>query len=594
MCGPTANNGDCSAARSILSQALAVSLQHPKSAHALLQMGLCAAQMGQTQISHEQLRELWWRYPLSSESLEAEKLLTQKPDPAFMPTMEERFQRGMSMYNKGALNKAVQELEKVEELSRNSFHYYKSQITIAKALVRLKKYDQAEVILQKLIEISSSQQDEAWIWLGRTYLRHGKGKDLEKLVKTLPINRLTGDQQAQLYVFYGIWLEDHDRWPEALAAFENAAHVAQGPSRKVEALWKVGWIQYQREQFPEAIRIFHQIIHATTDSRSLSLKHMQSQAWYWLARSEDHLGRVALANQHLGQIRQASPMTYYGQLAQVKLGVREDALPSEEELVSNNLQGKNIPLQLLQDEHFQKLQALRDVQLSSEAIKELEQVYSRHGSDTEAFSHVMALAGEIRAYDIGIRLAMRHFGQTVRSGTLDEASPAWSGAFPMGYHSIIQAVVPPHVDPFLVSGLIREESLYSARVVSPVGAVGLMQLMPATAKRVARQLKLSYPEFFPNSLYMPQYNIQLGTHYLGQLLKEFGGNIIHSVAAYNAGPRAVQQWIAKHGHRPGDEFVELIGYRETRGYVKRVIGSYRIYRMLYGKSCGPVSLDRFC
>jgi soluble lytic murein transglycosylase len=164
----------------------------------------------------------------------------------------------------------------------------------------------------------------------------------------------------------------------------------------------------------------------------------------------------------------------------------------------------------------------------------------------------------------------------------------------MGYQNIIQSVVPQHVDPFLVSGLIREESLYSPRVVSPVGAVGLMQLMPATAKRVAQQLNLSDSRFVLDRLYQPQYNIQLGTHYLGQLLNEFQGNIIYSVAAYNAGPPAVQRWMAKNGHRPGDEFVELIGYRETRGYVKRVVGSYRIYRTLFGQACPPISLDRFC
>ena len=97
-----------------------------------------------------------------------------------------------------------------------------------------------------------------------------------------------------------------------------------------------------------------------------------------------------------------------------------------------------------------------------------------------------------------------------------------------------------------------------------------------------------------DQLYQPRHNIQLGTHYLGQLLEEYQGNLMYSLAAYNAGPKAVQRWIAKYGHRPADEFVEFIGYRETRGYVKRVLGSYRIYRALFGKACPPISLDRFC
>ena len=164
----------------------------------------------------------------------------------------------------------------------------------------------------------------------------------------------------------------------------------------------------------------------------------------------------------------------------------------------------------------------------------------------------------------------------------------------MGYQALIQSFVPKHVDPFLVSGLIREESLYSARVVSPVGAIGLMQLMPTTAKRMANHLGIRDWDYDQGGLKEPRLNIQLGTHYLGQLLNEYQGNILYAVAAYNAGPQAVKRWVRQNANRPSDEFVELIGYEETRGYVKRVIGSYRIYRMLFGKTCPPVSLDRFC
>jgi soluble lytic murein transglycosylase len=542
----------------------------------------------------ESFRELWWRFPLTSESREAEKWLVQEKNPVFAPTIRERYQRGRSLYNGGALRRAVKELQNVVAVSENAPHYFQSQFMLAKAWVRLKQYDQAEQALEELTQSGSSGQEDAWVWLGRTFLRHGKGEALGDLVKTLPLDRLTGDQQAQLYTFYGIWLGDHDRWSEAVEAYEKAGQVAQALPKKIEALWNVGWIQYQREQFADAIKIFLKIFQKTTNLDSSSFMHAQSRALYWLARSEEHVGQAPQAAQHFEQLSQAYPLTYYGQLAQARLSSTEEKSPSWPMSVSSDSERKGVPAHLQRDVHFQKLQALQTVQLFKEAVKELEKVYSLYGSDVEVFPHLVSLAGGLEAYDIGIRLAIRHYGQTVRAGTLPSASPAWSGAFPMGYQHIIQSVVPQHVDPFLVSGLIREESLYSARVVSPVGAIGLMQLMPATAKRVAQQLNLSNSRFVFENLYQPQYNIQVGTHYLGQLLNKFGGNIIYSVAAYNAGPHAVQRWLAKNGHRPGDEFVELIGYRETRGYVKRVVGSYRIYRALYGKSCSPVSLDRFC
>ena len=417
---------------------------------------------------------------------------------------------------------------------------------------------------------------------------------MANLVKTLPVDRLTGDQQAQLYTYYGIWLQDHDRSAEAVLAYRKSGQVAHTLSRQLDALWRTGWMHYQSGQFAKGITILKHIIQKTKKPHSLSLVHAASRALYWLARSQEHVGRVARARQHWQQLSQTSPLTYYGQLAQSKLGSNGRTPQAWTILPPNDSKGIGVPAKLEQDIHYQKLQALKSVQLFKEAVQELERVYVRHGSDERVFPQLASLAGWIGAYDIGIRLAIRHFGHTLRKGQLPSGSPVWSGAFPMGYQTIIRSFVPLHVDPFLVAGLIREESLYSARAVSPVGAIGLMQLMPVTAKRVARQLNLSNSESQPDRLFHPKHNIRIGTHYLGQLLNEYQGNIIYSVAAYNAGPQAVKRWRIKNGHRPADEFVELIGYRETRRYVKRVVGSYRIYRTLFGKGCPSVSLDRFC
>ena len=128
----------------------------------------------------------------------------------------------MALYKGGALKKAVREFQQVVVISPKTPQFFHAQYKLAMALVRLKRYDQAEKTLQMVSRSSSSRQADAWVWLGRTYLRQGKGKSLAKLVKTLPADRLTGDQQAQLYMFYGIWLNDHDRWAEAVQAYQKA------------------------------------------------------------------------------------------------------------------------------------------------------------------------------------------------------------------------------------------------------------------------------------------------------------------------------------------------------------------------------------
>ncbi|GJL57491.1 MAG: murein transglycosylase [Nitrospirales bacterium] len=585
---------DCEAALSMWSQALSVQSDHPQSANAFFQMGLCSAQVGQREKAIEIFRELWWKFPLAPERVQAESWLRREVGSLFLPSREERFKRSMALYNGGDLKEAVQEFEHLTSLSPPSPQHFQVQYTLAMALVRLKRYDQAEAILASLSRSSSPRRDDAWVWLGRVYLRQGKGPELEDLVGALSIEKITGDQQSLLLTFYGIWLEDHARWLEAGKTFRRAAAVAHTLMQRLDALWRVGWIHYQQKQFIEAIGMFREIIQAVGTPQTDSSLHAASQAVYWLARAQEHLGEMEPARERLRKLRRNYPFTYYGQLAGIRLGPTEFSTKQWAVLTSTDTMNVEIPAHLQQDIHFQKTLELRTLRLHKEAVQELEFVFARFGADPKTFPQLVSLASEVGAYDIGIRLSVRHFGGSLRKGQLHASSSAWLGAFPMGYQRVIQSFAPKDVDPFLVAGLIREESLYSARVVSPVGAIGLMQLMPETAKKVGRQLGLENSDSDRNALDKPNRNIQLGTYYLGQLLNEFQGNIIYAVAAYNAGPQAVKRWIRQNGHRDPDEFIELIGYRETRGYVKRVLGSYRIYRTLFGDGCRGVSLDRFC
>jgi peptidoglycan lytic transglycosylase len=245
--------GNCEAALSLWSQALSIKSDHPKSPNAFFQMGLCSAQMGQREKAIEIFRELWWKFPLAQERVQAESWLRREVGSLFLPSLEERFKRSMALYNGGALEEAVQEFQHISSLSPPAPQLFQVQYTLAMALVRLKRYDQAETILTSLSRSSSSRRDDAWVWLGRVYLRQGKGPELEALVGALSNEKVTGDQQSLLLTFFGIWLEDHARWLEAGKAYKRAAAVAHTLTQRLDALWRVGWIHYQQKQFIEAI-----------------------------------------------------------------------------------------------------------------------------------------------------------------------------------------------------------------------------------------------------------------------------------------------------------------------------------------------------
>jgi soluble lytic murein transglycosylase len=133
------------------------------------------------------------------------------------------------------------------------------------------------------------------------------------------------------------------------------------------------------------------------------------------------------------------------------------------------------------------------------------------------------------------------------------------------------------VEPGLIYALMREESGYSPTAVSITGARGLLQIMPETGERLARDLALA--NFTTDDLFAPDVNMQLGSHYLRELLERFGDQKSAAIASYNAGPGAVSRWL--DSSLEDDEWVESIPYEQTRAYVKRVLRSLHVYRVLY-------------
>lgn len=133
---------------------------------------------------------------------------------------------------------------------------------------------------------------------------------------------------------------------------------------------------------------------------------------------------------------------------------------------------------------------------------------------------------------------------------------------------------------------MRAESRYKADVVSPVGAMGLMQLMPYTGEQVARMLEMK--SFQPNQLLDPETNIRLGARYLQRLHDKMNGQIPLIAASYNAGPHRVAAWLRSSGRLDLDEFVEHIPFVETRNYVKKVVHNYYVYSNLYSKNSKPL------
>ncbi|MGB1091955.1 MAG: transglycosylase SLT domain-containing protein, partial [Oceanobacter sp.] len=136
------------------------------------------------------------------------------------------------------------------------------------------------------------------------------------------------------------------------------------------------------------------------------------------------------------------------------------------------------------------------------------------------------------------------------------------------------------IDSLWATAIARQESAFKPEAMSPVGARGLMQLMPSTARQTSR--KHGLPLKNTAQLLDPEVNIALGSAYLGEMLKQFDGNRAYASAAYNAGPHRVTQWLEERGHLPLDAWLETIPYEETRNYVLNVLA----FRVVYAERAG--------
>jgi soluble lytic murein transglycosylase len=143
------------------------------------------------------------------------------------------------------------------------------------------------------------------------------------------------------------------------------------------------------------------------------------------------------------------------------------------------------------------------------------------------------------------------------------------------------------VDPALVQGITRQESNFDPEAISGANARGLMQLLPTTAAQVARRINTPHQLAWLQA--RPEHNMRLGSAYIGQMIDRFGGHWPLAIAAYNAGPARVDEWLQTFGDPRGNnismlEWLELIPFGETRNYVQRVLENVVVYRALAGQA----------
>jgi soluble lytic murein transglycosylase len=200
--------------------------------------------------------------------------------------------------------------------------------------------------------------------------------------------------------------------------------------------------------------------------------------------------------------------------------------------------------------------------------------------------HLLNLAGDARSAHALARTSLR---RELSGRVTSETRPIWELAYPLAFRDAIEKhCTTVKLDPDLLQALMREESALDPQALSWAGALGLTQLMPYTARAVARRLNIG--NVTPRRLLDPDLNIRIGSAYLADLVDRWDGTHEYALASYNAGAGAVSKWRRERPALELDEWVEEIPIAETRGYVKRVLRSYNTYQLLYARDRREVTV----
>ncbi|EIC29671.1 MULTISPECIES: transglycosylase SLT domain-containing protein [Methylomicrobium] len=297
--------------------------------------------------------------------------------------------------------------------------------------------------------------------------------------------------------------------------------------------------------------------HIAAAVSDLTLEELKEARWqYWQARAFEVAGQAAEARSLYMQA--AKDRSFYGFLAADAVSQPYFLADTPVPLAANDL------AELAAEKDFQAVIELRALNREMEAQR---QWWFATGK----------LAREKRAR--AAKLAESWGWHPVAIKTLAKAD-YWDDLalrFPVGYLEQVRNNALRHnLDPAVVLGVIRQESMLDSHAESAVGALGLMQVMPKTGRQIAREIQQDLVT--DASLFDPDVNIRLGSYYFKKLLQRFNGHVALAAAAYNAGPARATKWLPNAGAMPADIWVETIPFRETRKYVAAVLSYAVIYQ----------------
>ena len=541
-----------------------------------LAQGEVASVLGRAEEAQSLYKRLLLSHPLSPEAGIARARLTQMGAEASLTTAELR-SLGDAYYNAGHYEDASEQYRtlarqsSLDAASRSGF-----AVAAAACDLKLKRLTKAEA---EALPDSPDENGARRLYLLMELARSRTDLDEQKRIVAEMESRFPQSPWLAdaLFDSGNIYLLRRE-YPTAVEYYGYLAAHFPASKNASAAHWKAGWLSYRQGLYADAARLFDEQIRLYPGaSETVS-------ALYWRGRlyeTQDHKPELAAANYRT--VVRAYQRYFYAQMARERLsamgnapaGVQPGAQPQ-----LDRFQAPPVPPLMesfpADSPHLAKARLLANAGLNDYIAQEIAADPDSSSWSALAEAQIYASYGEnFRA----MRALKRALPYAATASIQSIPLAYWRILFPEPYWETIKAEsAKNNLDPYLVASLIRQESEFNPSAISYANAYGLMQMLPAVGKQLAREEGMKSFETF--QLLDPATNIRLGTRFLRERLDRFGGVTEYALAAYNAGDERVFDWQAGGPYQGMDEFVESIPFTQTREYVESILRNIETYKAI--------------
>jgi len=534
---------------------------------ALVKMASAAASAGDLTRAVELHRRVLREFVLSAEAAEAERLLDELGGFAFETAaqVEVELGRAEALFDARRFDRARSAFARVRgRLTGDDQHRVTvrlAQIDVALGQPRLARDVFRRYVGHKTLGVEAQY---GMLAAARTMGQHAEANALtEDFVARYPDHPRSEEalnEMARRFVLDDIDGKAAQVYTRMVDRFPGGAFAQRGA-------WKAGWWAYREKNFAETIRVFER------GAAHFPRSDYRPPWLYWTARAYDRMGQRARAVERYRLTATDYLNSYYGRLAWQRLEDHKDATVTPG--VRRAIEAPPAP-----PPNHGRVQALIAAGLYRPALDELQYAQRVWGDSAPLQATIALVHNRMGNLRLGITAMRRAYPQFLAAGGEDLPVEILKIIFPLDYWPLLKGHAQAQgLDPFIVVALAAQESTFDAKIRSSANAIGLLQIIPATGRRLAQRVGMR--NFTQRSLENPEVSARLGTRYFGDMVKEFGG-YHYALAGYNAGEHRVRRWNQEAPGLPQDEWIDNIPYPETQNYVKRIIGTAEDYRRLYG------------